>query len=76
MFGPLEILVILIVAVIVFAPKRLPELGEGLARALREFRHAVSGEEPGEEKRLESSKTSASAGEERPEREVVSDKRA
>ena len=78
--GPLEILVVLIIALVVFGPKRLPELGNSLGRGIREFRDTVSGDKPGEDdgeaKRLESPSTPASAAEEQPEREVVSDKRA
>lgn len=36
--GPLEILVILIVALLVFGPKRLPEVGRQVGGALRELR--------------------------------------
>lgn len=42
--GPLEIVVVLVVALIVFGPKRLPELGHGLGRGMREFKESVSGE--------------------------------
>jgi sec-independent protein translocase protein TatB len=38
-----ELLVILIVALIVLGPKRLPEVAKGLGRALAEFRKATSG---------------------------------
>lgn len=38
--GPWEILVIAVVALLVFGPNRLPELGRSLGRALREFRRA------------------------------------
>lgn len=41
--GPLELLVILIIALVVFGPKRLPELGASLGRGIREFRSTVSG---------------------------------
>jgi sec-independent protein translocase protein TatA len=44
--GPLEIVVVLIIALIVFGPKRLPELGSSLGRGIREFRGAVTGEKP------------------------------
>ncbi len=37
-----EILVILVLALIVFGPKRLPEMGRSLGRSLREFRRATS----------------------------------
>jgi sec-independent protein translocase protein TatA len=42
--GPLEIVVVLIIALIVFGPKRLPELGSGLGRGIREFKDSVTGE--------------------------------
>lgn len=34
------ILLVLLVALVIFGPKRLPELGHSLGRALSEFRHA------------------------------------
>lgn len=42
--GPLELAIVLIIALIVFGPKRLPELGRSLGRGIREFRGSVSGE--------------------------------
>ena len=36
--GPQELLVILIVALVVVGPKRLPELGRTIGRGLNEFR--------------------------------------
>ena len=38
-----ELLLILVVALIVFGPGRLPEIGAALGRVLREFRQASSG---------------------------------
>jgi sec-independent protein translocase protein TatA len=38
--GPAEIMVILIIALIVFGPKRLPEIGRTVGKGLREFRRA------------------------------------
>ncbi len=38
--GPTELIVILIVALIVFGPKRLPEIGRTLGRSLNEFSRA------------------------------------
>jgi sec-independent protein translocase protein TatA len=38
--GPTELIVIMIVALIVFGPKRLPEIGRTLGRSLQEFRRA------------------------------------
>jgi sec-independent protein translocase protein TatA len=39
--GPAEILVILLIALIVFGPKRLPEIGKTVGKGLREFRQAT-----------------------------------
>jgi len=39
-----EIVVILIIALIVFGPKRLPEMGRSLGRGIREFRGSLSGD--------------------------------
>ncbi len=40
--GMPELVVIMVVALIVLGPKRLPDAAKGLGRALREFRHATS----------------------------------
>jgi sec-independent protein translocase protein TatA len=42
--GPFELAIVLIIALIVFGPKRLPELGRSLGKGIREFRGSVSGE--------------------------------
>ena len=41
--GAPELMVILVVALLVLGPKRLPELARGLGRTLGEFRRATSG---------------------------------
>ena len=38
--GPEEIVLILVIALIVFGPKRLPEIGRTVGKSLREFRKA------------------------------------
>ena len=40
--GPLEIALVLIIALIVFGPKRLPELGKSLGKGINEFRDGIS----------------------------------
>jgi sec-independent protein translocase protein TatA len=47
--GPLELAIVLIIALVVFGPKRLPELGRSLGRGIREFRGSVSGDRGGDE---------------------------
>ena len=53
--GPLELAIVLIIALVVFGPKRLPELGRSLGRGIREFRGSVSGDsqEPEQPERTE-----------------------
>ena len=40
---PMHLLVILFIALIVFGPKNLPELGKGLGEAIRGFKDSVKG---------------------------------
>jgi len=40
----MEILIVLIIALVVFGPKRLPELGKSVGKGIREFRGSVTGE--------------------------------
>ncbi|WP_155297693.1 twin-arginine translocase TatA/TatE family subunit [Deinococcus kurensis] len=41
--GPAELLVVLLVALVVFGPRKLPELGKSLGNGLREFRKSTQG---------------------------------
>lgn len=41
-FGPGEMMVIAVFALLVFGPKRLPEIARSVGRAMREFRRATS----------------------------------
>ena len=41
LFQPMHLLVILIVGLFVFGPKKLPELGKGLGEGIRGFRAAI-----------------------------------
>lgn len=40
--GPMEIGIVLAIALVVFGPKRLPELGRGMGSGLREFKQSVT----------------------------------
>jgi sec-independent protein translocase protein TatA len=41
--GPMEWVVIFVVALIMFGPKKLPELGKALGKSIREFKKATNG---------------------------------
>ena len=43
--GPLELAVVVIIALVIFGPKRLPELGKSLGDGMREFKSSISGED-------------------------------
>jgi sec-independent protein translocase protein TatA len=43
--GIAGLIVILIVALLVFGPKRLPEIGRSLGRGMREFKDSISGQD-------------------------------
>jgi sec-independent protein translocase protein TatA len=51
--GPLEIGIVLVIALLIFGPKRLPELGSSLGQGIRGFGRGLKGEE-GERGTLES----------------------
>lgn len=42
--GPLELIIVLIIALLVLGPKKLPEVGRSVGRGLREFKGALSAE--------------------------------
>ena len=57
LFQPMHLLVIFGLALLVFGPKKLPELGKGLGESIRGFKSAMKAED---EKPTPSSVTSAS----------------
>jgi sec-independent protein translocase protein TatA len=75
--GPLELAIVLIIALVIFGPKRLPELGRSMGRGIREFRSSISGkgddeEEPSQPARIERAEQPS----EPVETEVVTDHRS
>jgi sec-independent protein translocase protein TatA len=43
--GPLELGIVLIVALIILGPKKLPDMGRSLGKGMREFKSAISGDD-------------------------------
>jgi len=40
--GPMELIVVLVIALVVFGPKRLPDLGRSLGGGMREFKNSIT----------------------------------
>ena len=47
--GIWEILILLLVVLLVFGPKRLPEMGRSLGKGMREFKESISGKDDDDE---------------------------
>jgi sec-independent protein translocase protein TatA len=58
--GPMELIIVLVIALVVLGPKRLPAAGRSLGQGLREFKDSVSGRADADERPLvEASKQEA-----------------
>jgi sec-independent protein translocase protein TatA len=40
--GPLELIIVLVIALVIFGPKRLPDLGRSLGTGMREFKDSIT----------------------------------
>ena len=49
--GPLELIIVLVIVLIVFGPRRLPEMGRALGKGIREFKDSLTGHDEDEEPR-------------------------
>ena len=43
--GPWEIIILVVVLLLVFGSRRLPEMGRSVGKGMREFKHAVTGKD-------------------------------
>ena len=48
--GPLELAVVLIIALLVLGPQRLPDVARSVGRGMREFRNALNEDQPDDER--------------------------
>ena len=44
--GPMELVIVLVIALVVLGPKRLPEAGRAIGKGMREFKHSLGGRVP------------------------------
>ena len=42
--GPMELAIVLIIALVIFGPSKLPELGKSAGKGFREFKDSISGD--------------------------------
>jgi len=47
--GPMELVLVLIIALVVLGPKKLPEAGRSIGKGMREFKDSLSGDSPRDE---------------------------
>jgi sec-independent protein translocase protein TatA len=43
--GPLELIIVLVIVLVIFGPKRLPALGRQLGSGMREFKDSITGKD-------------------------------
>jgi sec-independent protein translocase protein TatA len=51
--GPMELIVILAIALIVLGPKKLPEVGRSVGKGMREFKDALGGDRDDDDDELD-----------------------
>jgi sec-independent protein translocase protein TatA len=58
--GPLELVIVLVIVLVIFGPKKLPGLGRQLGTGMREFKDSLTGDHKDDDReRPQLSKTSA-----------------
>jgi sec-independent protein translocase protein TatA len=69
--SPTHIILLLLIALLLFGAKRLPEIGRSLGTGMREFKDSVTGSSPPEKPQLPPPETTTSASATERERESV-----
>ena len=57
--GPMELIVVLVIALVVLGPKKLPEVGKSLGKGMREFKDSISNMGGGDEDREDAKRLKA-----------------
>ena len=75
--GPLELGIVLVIALIILGPKKLPDMGRSLGKGMREFKSAVTGDNDDDRKpELTAAEADDDAEDKPAEREPAEDKPA
>ena len=59
--GPPELLIVLVIILVIFGPKRLPGLGRSLGSGMREFRDSITGKDKDEDEDEDDEKTESTS---------------
>ncbi len=51
--GPMELVVVLIIALVVLGPKKLPEVGRSVGKGMREFKESLTGDHDDHDEAIE-----------------------
>jgi len=49
--GPMELIIVLAIALLVLGPKKLPEVGRSIGNGMREFKDSISGDKHDDDER-------------------------
>jgi sec-independent protein translocase protein TatA len=60
-FSIWQVAIVLVIALLVFGPKRLPELGKSLGSGMREFKDSITGKNDDDDEKAEQAKLEVSA---------------
>lgn len=71
LLSPGHLIIVLVIALIVFGPKRLPELGRSLGGGIRHFKDAIAGEDEDRRTREQLSESRLSGDDEQPDGRAV-----
>ncbi|MBA3746302.1 MAG: twin-arginine translocase TatA/TatE family subunit [Solirubrobacterales bacterium] len=52
--GPLELVIVLVIVLVIFGPKKLPGLGRSLGTGMREFKDSITGSSKDDDRSIES----------------------
>ena len=68
--GPLELAIVLIIALVIFGPKRLPDLGRSLGSGMREFKDSLTGNDDDDDDDEDQAQLEVAASQPQPDPEV------